>query len=103
VKTRLSILAVLSAQILACQGPESALALGLCSKESTAISAASDLLAKQRFSNEYVVGRAHGLDSGDKWKIWIPRATAEGTIVMPANGLVEVAKADCTSRWVPQR
>jgi hypothetical protein len=90
---------VLSIQILAYESPESAEAQGLCSKESAAIAAASDLLTKLRFSSEYVAGRAYGRDSGDKWSIWIPRASEGGgeKIVLPASGLVEVSKTDCTS------
>ena len=96
-KTRLTALVISAAQILACRGE------GLCSKEPAALRAASDLLSKLRMSSEYVASRAYGQDSGDKWNIWIPHATAGGVLWLPANGLIEVGKADCTSRWVPQR
>ena len=102
-KALYSIPLVSSLQILACQGQGSSQAHGLCSQESKAILAASYLLTKQRFSGEFVAAKAHGEDSGDKWNIWIPRVGAEEGVVMPAEGLIEVRKADCTCQWIPQR
>lgn len=102
---RVSILVVSSLQILACQGQESVQAHGLCLMESRAIAAASDHLTKQSLSGQYVAGRAYAKNSGDKWSIRIPRAAPpeKGVLVLPAEGLVEVNKADCACRWVPQR
>ena len=96
-RARLFILVVSSLQIVGCQGQ------ALCSNESRAITAASDLLTKQRLSHEYVVARAHATDSGDKWIVLIPRVVKDGVLVMPAQSLVEVKKADCSSRRLLDR
>jgi hypothetical protein len=90
--------------IVVCQGQESVQAQGLCAQESTAILAASELLARERLSSEYVAASAHAQRSGGMWNVWIPRVVVAGKpLVAPSEGLVEVNKADCAARWVPQR
>ena len=102
-RPRYSLLLVSLLQVTACQGEGSSQAAGLCANELTAIAAAADLMRKERLPPEYVVARAYAQNSGDGWKVRVPRAVPEGMVVMPAEGLVEVRKADCVSRWMPQR
>lgn len=55
--------------VLACQGQGDSHAHALCSTESMAILAATDLVQGRRFGTDYVVARAYGRDSGDRWNI----------------------------------
>ena len=104
VKVRLSSLLVSLLPIVVCQGQESVQAQGLCTQESTAILAASELLARERLSNKYVAARAQAQGSGGMWNVWLPRMVAAGEpMVAPSEGLVAVRKSDCAARWVPQR
>ncbi len=88
--------------ILACDGQNSPEAQGLCSTESKAILAASDVLSRQRSASEYEAGKAYALSSGNQWDVWIPVVAPPGKIVQPSHALIEVKKANCSSRWVPQ-
>jgi hypothetical protein len=86
------------ASFMACQRHErQSIGAGLCSAKSTAVSAATEWLARQRYHDHYLLNRAHATDGGDHWNVWIPRAVR----VMPAEGLIEVSTVDCTCRWVP--
>jgi hypothetical protein len=103
VKARLTVLLVASFQIFACQGQEGSGAAELCATESRALVVASELLSKQSQATEYQTDRARAQDFGDKWNVSIPLVTKPGVVVLPERAIIEVNKANCVSRWVPQR
>jgi hypothetical protein len=103
-RVRLSSLLVSLIPIVVCQGQESVQVEGLCTQESTAIPAASELLARKRLSSKYVAGSAQAQGSEWMWNVRMPRIMTAGEPMMaPSRGPVEVRKSDCAARWVPQR
>ena len=102
-KARVTFLVGSLLQILGCDGQDTWQAREPCATESKAILTATDLLSKQSQVGEFQADKARALNSGDKWSVSIPRVTKPGIVVLPDGAIVEVNKANCASRWVPQR
>lgn len=68
-----------------------------CDAQSDAIAAAVTFVRRHSREGEFDLKRPRAENWGDHWEVSFGRLDH----VVPAHGLVEVRKADCSAAWVP--